>query len=126
MFSRAEIEFLKGEKECNPNYARFLRHSIAKKLRHLEREVLPILLANENTRAWIMEAVRKFPNVVGENSNTEQIENTLNLSYFSKMGLDQEVLWRARRELNPRPSGLFRGVKASPRAFLLLSDALPG
>jgi len=62
LFSKAEIEYLKGTKTVDNGYARYLRHSIKRKLNQFEKNILPILLENENTKTWLLETVREIPN----------------------------------------------------------------
>ena len=73
MLSKRELEFLKGEIEVNKGYERFLRHSISKKLKRFEEEILPALMSNEVTRKWLISLadriVRGSSNGVRESSN---------------------------------------------------------
>ena len=70
MFSKSETEFLKGSKNVNDGYARYLRHSIKRKLEQFRKEAFPIMLGNSYTRTWMLEAVREIANTVRENPNT--------------------------------------------------------
>ena len=49
MFSRVELEFLKGETTVNPAYERVLLHRIQKKTKNLS-STLRLLAQNEKTR----------------------------------------------------------------------------
>ncbi len=78
MLSKSEIEFLFGSKQVSPNYARYLKHSIKKKLEQL-KQTLKILAENEYTKTWLLETVREITNNVRESSNTPH-KNNLNLN----------------------------------------------
>ena len=78
MLSKGEMEFLKGIKQITPEYARFLKHSINKKLQELEAEI-PILSSHELTKERLMNIVSVFPNGVRENSNSVREFSNRNL-----------------------------------------------
>ena len=78
MLSKSEIEFLLGSKQVSPNYARYLKYSIKKKLEQL-KQTLKILAENEYTKTWLLETVREITNNVRESSNTPH-KNNLNLN----------------------------------------------
>jgi len=75
MFSRAELEFLKGETTLNSRYRRFLKHAVSKKLYRFETEPLPAILENDETKAWFLNIVSKFSNSVRENSNSGEAQD---------------------------------------------------
>jgi hypothetical protein len=71
MLSKAELEFLDGNKQVTPQYARYLRHIIVKKLHRFE-QTIPILIKNQQTREWLnrlCSTVRENPNAVSQNPN---------------------------------------------------------
>ena len=71
MLSKAETEFLEGSKQVSKNYARYLRHTIAKKLSSFEHTI-PTLIRNPATQSWlnrICNTVRDYPNTISENPN---------------------------------------------------------
>lgn len=82
MLSKSETEFLLGSKQVSPNYARYLKHSIKKKLEQL-KQTLKILAENQYTKTWLLETVREITNNVRESSNTFY-ENTLNQNINSQ------------------------------------------
>ncbi len=82
MLSKSETEFLLGSKRVSPNYARYLKHSIKKKLEQL-KHTLKILAENQYTKTWLLETVREITNNVRESSNTFY-ENTLNQNINSQ------------------------------------------
>ena len=47
MLSRAETEFLRGEKQAKPQQLRYLRHCVRRKIRALKENDLPAIMANE-------------------------------------------------------------------------------
>ena len=61
MLSRAETEFLRGEKQAKPNQRRYLRHCVKKKIEAFGRNDLPAIMANE----W---AKGLFQSVIGNNN----------------------------------------------------------
>jgi hypothetical protein len=63
MFSRAELEFLKGETEVSPAYERVLVHRIQKKTKNLN-SVLQVFAQNEKTRRLLSDL-----HVITGNSN---------------------------------------------------------
>ena len=53
MFSKKEIDYLKGNINPNHNYAKTLRKRINRKIRELLNDDIPLLKENEHTRHWI-------------------------------------------------------------------------
>ena len=99
-FSRAELNYLKGEKSVNSNYKRVLLHRIYKKLDCFREEILPILARNNRTRSYVESItensnITKFSNI---SKNNEQLKNSLFLQNSDKMK------WTG-GDLNPSHSG---------------------
>ena len=57
MLSRAETDFLKGEKQAKPNQLRYLRHCVKRKIRALRENDLPAIMANDWARAMFRNAI---------------------------------------------------------------------
>ena len=98
MFSRAELEFLKGASAVSPAYERVLLHRIQKKTKSLS-STLHLLAQNEKTKSLFVELFS-----VTENSNC--------ITDFSNSGKAQdESLFKIRRisespgrDSDPRPT----------------------
>jgi len=50
MLSKAEIDYLRGDKPTPKEYERVLRHRIQKKLKRFEKQILLALQKNEETQ----------------------------------------------------------------------------
>jgi hypothetical protein len=61
MLSRAETEFLRGEKKVKPQQLRYLKHCVRRRIRTLKENDLPAIMANE----WAKEL---FRDAIGNNS----------------------------------------------------------
>ena len=61
MLSRAETDFLRGEKQAKPNQLRYLKHCVRRKIRALRENDLPAIIANE----WARDM---FQAVIGNNN----------------------------------------------------------
>ena len=101
MLSKAEFEYLKGERQVNDNYRYYLNHSIKSKLAEFESEDLPALLSQESTRESVLrifsKTLREFPNT--SNLDQEQVSvNALNCE------VSQWVTWWAGQDLNLGPT----------------------
>ena len=73
LLSKTELEYLEGRKQVTNNYARYLKHTISKKLERFE-QTIPTLITNQETRAWLIKlcnTVREYPNTVSQNPNTQ-------------------------------------------------------
>ena len=57
MLSRAETDFLRGEKQAKPNQLRYLRHCVRRKIRALGDHDLPAIMANEWASAIFRSAI---------------------------------------------------------------------
>jgi hypothetical protein len=57
MLSRAETEFLRGEKQAKPQQLRYLKHCVRKKIRAFEENDLPAIMANELASAMFRSAI---------------------------------------------------------------------
>ena len=97
MFSKSEVDYLKGMKKVSKGYERYLRHSVNKKLIKFEEQILPIILDNESTRSWFINLVRKNTNSIRENSNVTQNQERTKTSLISEKGL---INWWGSPDLN--------------------------
>ena len=107
-FSRAELNYLKGEKSVNSNYERVLLHRIYKKLDCFREEILPMLANNNKTRSYLeitenSNIITNFSNIL---KNKELLKNSLFLQNSDKMK------WTG-GDLNPRPPECKSGVRTS-------------
>ena len=82
-FSRAELNYLKGEKSVNSNYESVLLHRIYKKLDYFRDEILPVLANNKKTRLHL-ETVTENSNDITEFSNKVRNKEFLKTSLFSQ------------------------------------------
>ena len=57
MLSKAETDFLRGEKQAKPQQLRYLRHCVRKKIRALRENDLPAIMANEWASALFRDAI---------------------------------------------------------------------
>ncbi len=57
MLSRAETDFLRGEKQAKPNQLRYLRHCVRKKIGALGENDLPAIMASEWASAMFRSAI---------------------------------------------------------------------
>ena len=57
MLSRAETEFLRGEKQAKPQQLRYLKHCVRRKIRALKENDLPAIMANEWAEALFRDAI---------------------------------------------------------------------
>ncbi len=57
MLSRAETDFLRGEKQAKPNQLRYLKHCVRKKIRALGENDLPAIMSNEWSSAMFRSAI---------------------------------------------------------------------
>ena len=57
MLSRAETEFLRGEKQAKPNQLRYLRHCVRRKIRAVRENDLPAIMANEWAKDLFRDAI---------------------------------------------------------------------
>ena len=55
MFSKKELDYLKGDIKPNKNYKKMLRKRINRKIRALLNEDIPILSKNNYTHRWLSE-----------------------------------------------------------------------
>lgn len=79
MFSKTELEFIKGELQVSNSYARVLRYRINKKVESL-REVLPHLIKN----GYLIFCVTENSNDVTEFSNNYPNQENPNSGFFSE------------------------------------------
>ena len=108
MFSKTELEFLKGKLKVSETYARLLRLRINKKVESL-REVIPILTANGYQIPYVTEnsnVVTEFSNASLRNPSFHQSENNLKNNSispdtFSVNAFPKRVGWRRERDSNP-------------------------
>ncbi len=103
MFSKKEIDYLKGKIKPNHNYERVLRSRISRKLHDLKTEAIPLLIGNDFTRKRVYELIRQLEIGVTEISNgVTECSNTRKeaLSLKSK-DLNNETK-RRRWDSNPR------------------------
>ena len=100
-FSRAELNYLKGEKSVNSNYESVLLHRIYKKLDYLRDEILPVLANNNKTRLHL-ETVTENSNDIIEFSNKLRNKELLKTSLFSQNS--DKMKWTG-GDLNPSRSG---------------------
>ena len=63
MLSKAETEFLRGQKQAKPQQLRYLRHCVKKKITVLRENDLPAIMANDWARGL-------FRGAIGNNSTT--------------------------------------------------------
>ena len=73
MFSKKEIDYLKGNINPNHNYAKTLRKRINRKIRELLNDDIPLLKENEHTRHWIS-ALGVLTNLRGTENSTRGTE----------------------------------------------------
>jgi hypothetical protein len=57
MLSRAETDFLRGEKQAKPQQLRYLKHCVKMKIRALKENDLPTITANEWARTMFRDAI---------------------------------------------------------------------
>jgi len=57
MLSRAETEFLRGQKQAKPQQLRYLKHCVKKKMRALKENDLPAIMANGWARDLFRDAI---------------------------------------------------------------------
>ena len=98
MLSKAETEYLKGERHFNDNYRYYLTHSIKSKLPEFESQDIPALLTQESTRETIL---RIFSKTLREFPKTGNLEQEM----VSVNALNCEASQRVRCggwDLNPR------------------------
>ena len=69
MFSKRELDYLKGKIKPNYDYEKVLRSRINRKLRSLLNKDIPLLLENKDTRNWIYELRKQLDREVTENRN---------------------------------------------------------
>jgi len=65
MLSRAEREFLRGEREVTRNYKYVLYHRILRKLREFE-ETIPALAMDSRTRPWLRSLSASLENLTAK------------------------------------------------------------
>ena len=109
LFSRAEIDFLKGIKTVSSNYQRVLLHRIFRKLEFFKCETLPILARNQKTRSWVENVTVNCNRITGFCNiarNDEMLPNSL---FFQNSG---KLEWTG-GDLNPRPPECKSGVHTS-------------
>ena len=85
MFSKTELDFLKGNLQVSETYARILHHRINKKVVSL-REVIPLLTERGYQIPYVTEncnGVTEFSNASQETFATNQSEHTLKNTFFS-------------------------------------------
>lgn len=93
MFSKTEIEFLKGSTQVSDNYERSLTHRILTKLNSFE-EMLPLLENNPKTRAWLH-------GIVVKNSSAAEFSNTTQNQEKPKFSPVPQRGWCPGRDLDP-------------------------
>ena len=57
MLSRAETDFLRGEKQAKPNQLRYLRHCVKRKITALGEHDLPAIMTNDWASAMFRSAI---------------------------------------------------------------------
>ena len=118
LFSRAELEFLKGTKTVSPNYERVLLHRIFKKLDFFRDKLLPALVRNHKTASWV-ESITENCNRITNFSNDATKPAKLQNSFFSQNS--GKLKW-TEGDLNPRPpeckSGIHTKLNYRPLHFL--------
>ena len=57
MLSRAEAEFLRGQKQAKPQQLRYLRHCVKRKIRALREDDLPAIMSNGWARDLFRDAI---------------------------------------------------------------------
>ena len=83
LFSKAEIDFLKGMRAVNSNYERVLLHRIFRKLDCFKDEILPILARNQKTLMWV-DGITENRNGITDFSNNDVNRKKLENSLFSQ------------------------------------------
>jgi len=69
MLSRAEADFLRGEKQAKPQQLRYLKHCVKKKIRAFEENDLPAILGNDWARVMFQAAIgNNSTSAIGFNS----------------------------------------------------------
>jgi len=57
MLSRAETDFLRGEKQAKPNQLSYLRHCVKRKIKALGENDLPAIMVNDWASAMFRDAI---------------------------------------------------------------------
>ena len=131
MFSKKEIDYLKGDIKPNQNYAKTLRKRINRKLRVLLNDDIPLLLENENTRHWVSE-LGYLSNLRGtENSTRGTKFNTprQQMETYGHQRIDNDSIMLNLKTVftaqNLHNASWRRGWESNPRIFALQANALP-
>jgi len=90
MLSRAETDFLKGEKQAKPQQLRYLRHCVRRKISLFKENDLPVILGNDWARLL-------FQAAIGNNSTSA-------IDFNSTPGYKQIIV----------PDGLHGALKGQP------------
>jgi hypothetical protein len=98
MLSRAETDFLRGEKQAKPQQLRYLKHCVKKKITALRENDLPAIMANE----WAKDL---FRDAIGTNGGGA-------IDFNSASGEAQEAEFYPSRTNDLRARGQVR-IKAS-------------
>ena len=83
MFSKTEIDFLKGIKNVNQNYERVLKHRILTKLDQLG-ETIRLVRNNPKTKSIIEKIIMENCTTTTDSSNNHLNENKPNSAFFSE------------------------------------------
>jgi len=68
LLSRAETEFLRGEKQAEPQQLRYLKHCVRRKIRALKENDLPVIMANDWANALFRDAIEANSGAIETNS----------------------------------------------------------
>jgi len=71
MLSRAETEFLRGEKQAKPQQLRYLKHCVRRKIKALRENDLPAIMANEWAKDLFRDAIEANSGAIESNSALE-------------------------------------------------------
>ena len=110
MLSRAELEFLTGQRQVSDNYRYYLTHSIRSKLAEFETTELQALLAHESTKEAVL---RIFSKTLRENPKTTNIEPEQVSVNALNCGASQRVTKGPPEGFEPSPQ--------APQAYMLPS-----
>jgi len=100
MLSRAEADFLRGEKQAKPQQLRYLKHCVKKKIRALRENDLPAIMANE----WAKDL---FRDAIGANSGAIETNSAVETNHSETHGFGgpgqfrTDDLRRVRAQFNP-------------------------
>jgi len=101
MLSKAETEFLRGQKQAKPQQLRYLRHCVKKKITVLRENDLPAIMANDWARGLFRGAIEANSGGAIESNSALETNHSETHGFGGPGRIRTGDLRRVRAQVNP-------------------------